>query len=410
MKILVSSINFAPDHSGIALYSTDLPVFFAEQGHKVTVVTGFSYYPSWKKRSEDIGKFFAKETYLGVKVLRGYLYIPKAVTTIKRILHELSFSFFAFLNFFRAGRQDRIIIISPPILLGLIGVFFKKIWRCQLIIHIQDMPTEAAFSLGMIKNNSIIQCLTYLEKYIYEESSWIATITHGMSETLIKKGIEKQKLEILYNWIDVKKASSPTPKGKFRSKHEFLKNKFLIAYAGNLGIKQGVDSLLKIAAQLKNEPKIHFLIIGEGADKHRLINLAKDLSLNNVSFIPFLNENDYFEMLEDLDVSYVSQRSGTGNIFFPSKLLGIMAKSKPLIISADLNSELSNVIRTSDCGIVSAFDDIQSQIEGILMFYKKPEEVTKKGKNGFNSVLKYDRNIVLNQFHQRIINKSKQDS
>ena len=99
MKILVSSINFAPDHSGIALYSTDLPVFLAEQGHTVTVVTGFSYYPSWKKRSEDIGKFFAKETYLGVKVLRGYLYIPNAVTTIKRILHELSFSFFAFLNF-----------------------------------------------------------------------------------------------------------------------------------------------------------------------------------------------------------------------------------------------------------------------------------------------------------------------
>ena len=112
-------------------------------------------------------------------------------------------------------------------------------------------------------------------------------------------------------------------------------------------------------------------------------------------------------MLEDLDVSYVSQRSGTGNIFFPSKLLGIMAKSKPLLVSADLNSELSNVIRTCDCGIVSAFDDTHAQVEGILKFYKNTDEAMQKGQNGFKSVLKYDRAVVLNQFHQKIINNSK---
>ena len=403
MKILVSSINFAPDHSGIALYSTDLPVFLVEKGHEVTVVTGFSYYPKWKKRPEDSRKLFAKEVFQGVKVLRGYLYIPKFVTTIKRILHEISFSFFAFLNFLRAGRQDCIIIISPPITLGLVGVFFRKIWRCQLITHIQDMPTEAARSLGMIKNISIIRTITHIENFIYRDSSWIATITNGMCQSLVRRGIEKDKLEIFYNWIDVKKASAPIPKGNFRSKFKHLNNKFLVAYAGNLGIKQGIDSLLKIAAELKNEPAIHFLIIGDGADKDRLIEISKDLSLINVTFISFLSQHEYFEMLEDLDISYVSQRSGTGNVFFPSKLLGIMAKSKPLLIAADPDSELFTFIQKNECGIITNFDDTKAQVEAVLKFYKNPNEIFKMGQNGFKSVLKYDRDIILNQFHNKIV-------
>jgi colanic acid biosynthesis glycosyl transferase WcaI len=224
-----------------------------------------------------------------------------------------------------------------------------------------------------------------------------------MCQSLVRRGIEKDKLEIFYNWIDVKKASAPIPKGNFRSKFKHLNNKFLVAYAGNLGIKQGIDSLLKIAAELKNEPAIHFLIIGDGADKDRLIEISKDLSLINVTFISFLSQHEYFEMLEDLDISYVSQRSGTGNVFFPSKLLGIMAKSKPLLIAADPDSELFTFIQKNECGIITNFDDTKAQVEAVLKFYKNPNEIFKMGQNGFKSVLKYDRDIILNQFHNKIV-------
>lgn len=175
MKILVSSINFAPDHSGIALYSTDLPVYFAEKGHEVTMVTGFSYYPRWKKRREDKGRLLAEETYKGVRVLRGYLYVPETVSTAKRILHELSFVFFAALNFLRAGRQQCIVIISPPLLLGLVGVLFKWLWRAELVFHIQDLQPDAALSLGMVKKGLMIRTLLRIETFIYRNSTWVAT-------------------------------------------------------------------------------------------------------------------------------------------------------------------------------------------------------------------------------------------
>jgi colanic acid biosynthesis glycosyl transferase WcaI len=136
VRILASSINFYPDHSGIALYSTDMPVYLAEHGHKVTMVTGFPYYPNWRKRPQDCGKLFETEEYMGVRVLRGYLYVPRTISTFHRILHELSFVFLAFFNFFRAGRQECIVVISPPLLLGLVGIVFKYLWRAQLVVHL----------------------------------------------------------------------------------------------------------------------------------------------------------------------------------------------------------------------------------------------------------------------------------
>jgi colanic acid biosynthesis glycosyl transferase WcaI len=402
MKILVASINFAPDHSGIGVYSTDLPVFFAEHGHGVTMVTGFPFYPNWKKRDADMGKVFARENYHGVKVLRGYLYVPRRVTTLQRIAHELSFSLFCVLNFVRAGRQDCIVVISPPLLLGLVGVIFKWLWNCPLVFHIQDLQPDAAMSLNMIQPGLVIRMLVWLESVIYRYSTLVVTITNGMWQRLIDKGVPQEKLAIFYNWIDVKEASKPGPKGRFRNAYRFLRGKFVVAYAGNIGVKQGVEALLNVAKDLACNPQVHFLIIGEGADKQRLMQRARVLTLKNVTFLPFMEQVDYFDMLEDIDISFVSQRSGTGNVFFPSKLLGIMAKSKPLMISADPDSELATVIRESDCGVVVAPGDERILVDAITRFLEHPDELKRLGHNGFLSVMAYDRVSVLSKFMEKI--------
>jgi len=101
MKLLITSINFWPAHSGIALYSTDLPVYMAEKGYDVTMVTGFSYYPKWRKLPEDNHKLFASETYERVRVLRGYLYVPKNVSVQDR---------FEFHDKFTLGQFDQNLI------------------------------------------------------------------------------------------------------------------------------------------------------------------------------------------------------------------------------------------------------------------------------------------------------------
>ena len=402
MKILVSSINFHPDHSGIALYSTDLPVYFAEQGHDVSMVTGFSYYPKWEKRSEDRNRFFQTEHYRRVKVLRGYLFVPRRVTTIKRIIHELSFVFFATINFLRAGRQDCIVILSPPLLLGLLGVAFKWLWGAQLVFHIQDLQPDAALSLGMVKPGLLIKTLQKIELFIYKHSTWVATITRGMRERLLAKGVPSAKLGLYYNWIDVNEASSRNTPGVFLGKHPEARGKFLITYAGNLGIKQGVDVLVDTAELLHDDPRFHVFIIGEGADRPRLMAAAETKHLRNLTFLPFLGPSDETDMLSDIHVSFVAQKEKTGNVFFPSKLLGIMAMSKPLLISADLESELATTVCKGEFGIVVPAGDAKAAAQAIRKLESDADFCARLGRQGRKAVELWDRKIVLGEFLKRI--------
>ncbi len=395
MKILVSSINFYPDHSGIALYSTDLPVFFAEHGHEVTMVTGFSYYPKWRKLPNDNGKLFASEVYKRVRLLRGYLYVPEKVSTIRRMLHELSFVMFAAFNFIRAGRQDCVVIISPPLLLGLVGVLFKWLWKSRLVFHIQDLQPDAALSLGMVKKGLLIRILFRIEKFIYAHSDHVATITEGMRKRLLQKAVPPEKLGLYYNWINVADASIPRETGKFRSQYAVIKDKWIVAYAGNIGIKQGVDVLVTLAGVMQAFDDIHFVIAGDGADKERLQKLAAEKNLSNLTFLPFLSQPDYFDLLQDIQLSFIAQRKGTGDVFFPSKLLGIMAMSKPVLISADNESELSSFVRKYNSGLTVDAGDIDDLVASVRRLYEDSGLLKALGGNARKAVDQFDREVVL---------------
>lgn len=410
MKILLGSQTFHPDHSGIAVYATDMAKYMAEQGHQVTVVTGFPFYPHWKKRVEDRGRFFRCEEHFGVRILRGYLYVPERVTTLKRMIHEASFFAFACLNFLRAPRQDCIIVVSPPLLLGVLGVCFKYLWRCQLVVHVQDLQTDAAKSLSMIRQNWLVGLLFKVERFIYRRSTWVATITPGMWRRLVDKGVAQDKLEICYNWIDVVAASRRQVTGRFRSQYPEIANKFLVAYAGNIGIKQGVDILVRAAEAMRDEPGVQFLIIGEGADKPRLVQFAKERNLENLTMLPFFGDTqeDYYDMLRDIDISFVAQKAHAGNVFFPSKLLGIMAMSKPLLVSADLDSELATEIAGAGAGLISAADDVASLVDNIRKLVRSPELVQELGRNGRQKVEEFDRSRVLSGFMLRVETEHKQ--
>lgn len=405
MKILVSSINFHPDHSGIALYSTDLPVYFTERGHEVTMVTGFPYYPSWKKQPGDSGKLFRSDEYREVRVLRGYLYVPEKVTTLKRILHELSFISFAFLNFLRAGRHDCIVVITPPLLLGVVGMVFKYLWRAQLVVHIQDLQPDAALSLGMVKRSPLIRLLIRLESLIYRHASWIATITDSMRQNLRSKGVPEEKLGVYYNWIDVTEVSElndNVPQGRFISDQPQARGKFTVAYAGNIGIKQGAEVMVELAEASREYEDIHYFIIGEGARSEQLEKYAEGKELENITFLPFMSQDQYYEMLKDIDVSFVSQKSGAGDVFFPSKLLGIMAMGKPLLISADPDSELSTVISGAGAGLVSAPEDPGSLLQNLLALYRDSTLRRSLEDKGRQHVMTYEREQVLSRFLDRI--------
>jgi len=400
-KILLSSINFAPDHAGIAIYSTDLALYLAEHKNLVSVVTGFPYYPSWTKTNTDKRRLFAATNFNDLTIFRGYLFVPRKVNTIKRMVHEISFVFFATLNFFRVKRPDALIIFSPPFLLGLLGVFAKWLWRCPLIINIQDLPVDAVASLGMVKQGFFLRLIQNLEGWIYKKADLVVTISPLMLSNIQKKGVEIDRLLLVPNWINVNELALVNACGRFKRDHPEALNKLTLVYAGNIGIKQGIDSLLYLARELNNQIQVHIFIIGDGADKARIVDLAGRLQLNNVSFLPLMSPLEYRSMLEEVDIVFLAQRGGAGNNFFPSKLLGVMAQKKPLLAAADLDSELARVIVESGAGLVSPYGDIDS-LTSNLKILNSDETRRSMGLSGYQWVQQFDREIVLMHFHDKI--------
>ncbi|RAJ99995.1 colanic acid biosynthesis glycosyl transferase WcaI [Larkinella arboricola] len=403
-------MTFAPDHSGISLYSTDFATYASEVGHEVTVVTGFSWYPNWKKRPEDKGKLFQTDFYKGVKVLRGYLYVPKKVTSVTRMLQEITFLIFVFFNFIRAGRQDVIVLFTTPINLGLIGVLFQKLWKAKLIINVQDLQLEAAQSLGMLGKLPIVKVMEKAERYSYQKADLVTSISHAMVNIIKQKGALDDKVYLWPNWIDVKDASIKGVKGNFNDKYPQYKGKTIIGYAGNVGVKQSLSSLVDLSEQFKGRDDLVFLIIGSGGDRDNLKAYAEKKATGNLHFIDFLSQDDYYNFLNDADIVYLSQKKDSGDAYFPSKLLGIMAKNKLTFVAACKNSEIYKVVTDNALGMSSDIEDLDHMKKLLTDYLTNKEEFKKYEVNAFGFVHQFDRQIVLDSLFAEIDNLNLRDA
>lgn len=395
-------MTFAPDHSGISIYATDFATYAAEQGHAVTVVTGFSWYPKWVKRPEDEHKLFRTDIYKGMKILRGYLYVPKHVTTITRMIQEISFILFAFINFFRAGKQDVIVVFTTPINLGLLGVIFKKLWGAKLLINIQDLQLDAAKSLGMLDKLPIASIMNHLERYSYDKSDLVSSISTAMVGLIDKKGIEEKRRYLWPNWINVAEANAQGVKGGFRAKFPQYADKIIIGYAGNIGVKQGLSVLVDLSERFKHRSDLVFLIIGQGGDADNLKKYARQKETTNLDFIDFLSQDDYYNFLSDADVVFLSQKKDSGDVYFPSKLLGIMAKEKLTFVSADTESEIYKVITENKLGISSDFGKIDQLEKQLADYLANPQSFDIYKANAYRYVHQFDREYVLSNVLKRI--------
>ncbi|GAB3904425.1 glycosyltransferase family 4 protein [Larkinella knui] len=402
MKILVSSMTFAPDHSGISLYSTDFATYAMEQGHEVTVVTGFSWYPKWEKKPEDKGKLFRTDFYKKIKVLRGYLYVPKKVTSLARMIQEITFILFVFINFFRAGRHDVIVLFTTPINLGLVGVFFQKYWKAKLIINVQDLQLDAAKSLGMLGKLPIVDVMNKIERYTYQKADLVTSISTAMVDIVKQKGAIEKNVYLWPNWINVDEAGRKGVEGDFRKAYPEFKDKILIGYAGNVGVKQSLSVLVDLSEKFKDRTDVVFLIIGQGGDLVNLKSYADKKATGNIRFIDFLSQNDYYSFLCDVDIVFLSQKKDSGDVYFPSKLLGIMAKKKLIFVSAGQDSEIFKVITENGLGMSSDIEDVDHMRELLTAYLQDKEQFGVYKSNAHDFVRRFDREVVLEALFGKI--------
>jgi colanic acid biosynthesis glycosyl transferase WcaI len=350
MRIIVWGINYAPEFTGIAPHSVALCEFLLLQGHDVEMVTSFPYYPTWRKRPNDRGRIYRTDVVNGVPVHRCWHFVPARVSALKRIVHEGSFVFTSTLRALFLQRPDVFVVVSPPLLLGVAAWFVSKLKRAPFVFHVQDMQPDAAVGLGMLKQNWFTRSLYGLEAFAYRHAARVSGITRGMLAAFKSKGVPESKLIYFPNAIDLKSAGAAPERGEFRRRYGFSEDEFLAIYAGNLGVKQGLDVLLETASLLR-EQQIRFLICGDGAQREALAARAREMQLPNFSMLRLQAGRDYRALLVDADVCFITQQAGAGNSFFPSKLLGLLAESKPVATVAAPECELALSLAEGNFGV-----------------------------------------------------------
>lgn len=349
MRVIIWGINYAPEFTGIAPHNVALCEFLRERGHDAQMVTTFAYYPTWRKRAEDHGQLYRTEVINGVPVHRCWHFVPRRVNAWKRILHEGSFIVTSTIFTLLQARADVYVIVSPPLLLGAAAWLVTTIKSAPFVFHVQDLQPDAAVGLGMIHPGWFTRALYALERLAYDKASKVSGISQEILGAFRRKGVPEQKLIYFPNSVVIPKDSDQPPRGKFRSKYNLSPNEFLAVYAGNLGVKQGLGMLIDAARLVKN-PRVRIVICGDGAARESLEQRIRDENLPNVSLLPLQEASEYPALLMDTDVNLITQLSGSGNAFFPSKLLHMLAYGSAVVTVADEGSALAEAVRTGGFG------------------------------------------------------------
>jgi colanic acid biosynthesis glycosyl transferase WcaI len=401
MRAIVWGINYAPEFTGIAPHSVALCEFLHARGDDVSMVTSFPYYPSWEKRAEDRGHLYRIDQINGVPVHRCWHFVPKRVSALKRIFHEASFVFTSTCRALSLPPADVYVLISPPLLLGVAGWVVGEIKDAPFVFHVQDMQPDAAVGLGMLKAGWFTKALYRLESFAYRHAARVSGITQGMLKSFRGKGVSESKLVYFPNAIALNDTAPAPVCGKFRGLHGIGPGEFLAVYAGNLGVKQGLDVLLETAPLLR-DPRIRILICGDGAQREALVNRVRELKLPNVSMLPLQAGPDYRALLVDADICFITQQVGAGNSFFPSKLLGLLADSRPVVTVAAPECELALSLAEGKFGVNVPPGRARELADLLDSLANDPERLAEFGAAGRRYVEQFEKSRVLQSFAEEL--------
>lgn len=343
MKILVYGINYYPELTGIGKYSGEMCEWLARQGHEVKVVTAPPYYPNWHIQEGYPRFFYSRETVNDVDIHRCPLYVPRKLSTLKRIAHLVSFSFTSFAKLLTLikWKPDVTLCIVPTMFCSLTTLAFSKITASKSIIHIQDYELDAMFGLSKhSRETGFFKKIAFkIERKLLCSFDAVSTISHSMIKKAMQKGVDPQKIIFFPNWTDVSHFSRKYQPEIIRKMFNITDKNKIVLYSGNIGEKQGVDIIIDVAKAFSHD-NVTFLIVGNGAGKLNLQRLVECNNLNNIKFGDLVSYNMLPDLLASADCHLVIQKKGVADAVLPSKLTNIFAVGGQSVITADVDTEL----------------------------------------------------------------------
>jgi len=311
--------------------------------HEVTFIAG----PSYHVRTRGRG-FIRRETHGAISIIRTWgTRLPKRRLPL-RFLNLGTYYMLAGLAALRVKRPDIVIAETDPPLLGALGAMLKRRWNCRLVYNVRDLYPDIAIANGALKNRVLLGLLERANRISYRDADCVIVLGEDMRQRLLAKGVPPEKIALVPDWVDCRKIR-PIQSSPFRSQ---LGESFVVMYSGNLGLSQQLETVLDAAAHLRDDSRIKFLLVGDGARKAWLVERARKLGLTNIEFLPYRPKEELAESLSAADLHLVPLLPGAAGCIVPSKIYGILAAGRPFVAIMEESAEIARLARQNSIGFV----------------------------------------------------------
>jgi len=393
VKILYVSQYFPPEMGAPAGRAGELSRLWVEDGHEVTVLTGFPNHPTGIVPPEYRRKFrrlVTRETNRGVNVVRTWLLPFPNRKAYERMLSYISFCISSTTTGMFLGRPDLVIATSPQLLVGLSGWWLARYHGVPFVFEVRDLWPESLAAVGMSSRNSALhRSLAKIAGFLYRNCDRIVVVTPAFKEYLIQYWrLPEEKIFVVENGVDTSLFSRLVSNVALR-RELGAEDKFVASYIGTIGNAHGLETLLEAASRLREKaPRVLFLLVGEGAEKARIISLAHSRGLTNVRFVDQQPREKIPDYIRASDACLVLlKRAELFKTVLPTKMLEFMSCARPVILGVDGHAHA--VMEQANAGIFITPEDPAALADAILRLAADPALRESLGRNGRQHILRY---------------------
>lgn len=397
MHIVFLTHYFPPEVNAPASRTFENATRWVKNGHRVTVITCAPNHPKGVLYPGYKHKWFQFEIIDGIQVFRVKTYLSANKRIIKRTLNYFSYMVSSVIFSPKIRNVDIVISTSPQFFCGAAGFLVSRIKKKPWILEIRDLWPESIIAVGALNSRLLINLLESLETFLYRRADHVVAVTHAFKRHIATRRVSKKDITVITNGADLTRFNPQNANNQFRERYK-LHGKCVLSYVGTHGMAHSLETVLKTAKQLKNNSKIKFVLVGDGAEREHLLRLKDSLGLNNVLMLPQQPKEKIPEIISASDGCMVLLKdTPLFRTVIPSKIFEAMAMQRPIVLG--VKGESRSIVERAECGICIEPESDTQLAEAAIKLLDDNKFAHELGKNGRQYVENfYNRDILANQF------------
>jgi glycosyltransferase involved in cell wall biosynthesis len=382
---------YSPGVEATAYLLTELCTELARE-YDVTVVTGML--------SESAAP--GREVRDGVRIIR-----VRSTSFERRRLALRAVNYFTYvLQSFRASLTvpppDLVLAMTDPPVIADVAWLVARRFRAPLLVISQDVFPEIAIELGRLKSPTAVAVLRAAIRFYLKRADRVVAIGDTMRSLLEQKGAPREVLQVIPNWVDTA-VLSPQPRDNDWAREHGFVGKFVLMHSGNVGYAQNLDVLIQASTLLRDLKDLAVVIVGSGARHAELVALAQRLEADAVEFLPYQPREVLPLSLSAADMHFVGLARGLAGYVVPSRLYGVLAVGRPVLVAADELSETAQVVKTVHCGVAVPADDAARLAAAVRSAYDGEFDLDEMGRRGREYVVaEADRAVAFGRYRRAL--------